>query len=79
MSLFDLKQAYKITFTKKVFNLELQTIGTSYKKRIGNTGKLVAQKNYTAWKVSKYGVIAGKYGPEITPYLRTFHAVCETK
>ena len=55
--------------------------------------------NYTAWKVSKYGVISGpyfpafglntekylvslriqselgKYGPEITPYLDTFHAV----
>ena len=40
----------------------------------------------TAWKVSKYGVISGsyfpvfspntgKYGPEITPYLNTFHAV----
>ena len=40
----------------------------------------------TAWKVSKYGVISGpyfpvfglntgKYGPEITSYLDTFHAV----
>ena len=40
----------------------------------------------TAWKVSKYGVIPGlcfavfrlnteKYGPELTPYLDTFHAV----
>ena len=40
----------------------------------------------TAWKVSKYGVISGlyfrifglntgKYGPEITRYLDTFHAV----
>ena len=40
----------------------------------------------TAWKVSKYGVISGpyfpvfglntgKYGPEITPYLDTFHAL----
>ena len=40
----------------------------------------------TAWKVSKYGVISGpyfpvfglntgKYGPEITPCLDTFHAV----
>ena len=40
---------------------------------------------FTAWKVSKYGVISGpyfsvfglntgKYGPEITPYLDTFHA-----
>ena len=40
----------------------------------------------TAWKVSKYGDISGpyfpvfspntgKYGPEITPYLDTFHAV----
>ena len=42
----------------------------------------------TAWKMSKYGVISdphfpvfglntGKYGPEITPYLDTFHAVRE--
>ena len=40
----------------------------------------------TAWKVSKYGVIfgpyfavfglnTGKYGPEINPYLDTFHNV----
>ena len=40
----------------------------------------------TAWKVSKYGVISGpyfpvfglntgKYGPEITPCLDTFHKV----
>ena len=33
----------------------------------------------TAWKLSKYGVISGpntgKYGPEVTPYLDTFHAV----
>ena len=32
-------------------------------------------KTYTAWKVSKYGPNAGKYGPEKTPYLDTFHAV----
>ena len=43
-------------------------------------------KRLTAWKVSKYRVISGpyfpvfspnieKYGPEITPYLDTFHAV----
>ena len=42
------------------------------------------------WKMSKYGVIsgpyflvfglnAGKYGPEITPYLGTFHAVNPTE
>ena len=41
--------------------------------------------SYTAWKVPKYGVISGpyfpvfspntgKYRPEITPYLDTFHA-----
>ena len=41
---------------------------------------------YTAWKISKYGVISGpyfpafslkigKYEPEITSYLDTFHAV----
>ena len=36
-------------------------------------------ETFTAWKVSKYGVISGLYfpvfGPEITPYLDTFHAV----
>ena len=36
-------------------------------------------KDYTAWKVSKYGIFSGpntgKYGPEKTPYLDTFHAV----
>ena len=41
---------------------------------------------YTVWKVSKWEVIsgpyfpvfglnAGKYGPKISPYLDTFHAV----
>ena len=44
------------------------------------------KKSYAAWKVSKYGVFSdsclpvfspntGKYGPEKTPYLDTFHAV----
>ena len=44
----------------------------------------------TAWKVSKYEVISGpyfpvfglntgKYGPEITSYLDTFHAVVESQ
>ena len=43
-------------------------------------------QNSTAWEMSKYGVISGpfftvfnpntgKYGPEITPYLNTFHAM----
>ena len=43
---------------------------------------------FTAWKVFKYGVISGpylvnlctgKYGPEITPYMDTFHAVFKSK
>ena len=46
------------------------------------TEKLSGKQNtvaaLTAWKVSKYGVFsgpnAGKYGPEKTPYLDTFHA-----
>ena len=55
-----------------------------------NSCKLVSvnvDASVTARKVSKYGVISGpyfpvfrlntgKYGPEITPYLGTFHAVC---
>ena len=58
----------------------------------------ICSKKFTAWKVSKYGVVSGtyflvfllnteryylsvfspntgKYGPEISPYLETFHAV----
>ena len=48
--------------------------------------KIFPSDIYTGWKVSKYGVISGpyfpvfglntgKYGPEITPYLDTFHVV----
>ena len=37
---------------------------------------------FTAWRVSKYGVISGpntgKKRPEKTPYLGTFHAVTFT-
>ena len=47
-------------------------------------------EDHTAWKVSKYGVFsgpyfpvfranAGKYRPEKTPYLDTFHAVSVKK
>ena len=50
------------------------------------TVSLKSAVSRTAWKMSKYGVISGpylpvfspdtgKYGPEITPYLDTFHAV----
>ena len=48
--------------------------------------KVVIISPIIAWKVSKYGVISGpyfpvfglntgKYGPEISPYLDTFHAL----
>ena len=47
------------------------------------------QVAHTAWKVLKYrvfsvpyfpvfGLNTGKYGPERTPYLDTFHAIPET-
>ena len=50
------------------------------------TEDLSSYENDTAWKVSKQGVFSGpyfhvfspntgKYGPEITPHLDTFHAV----
>ena len=50
------------------------------------TVKFYTWISYTAGRVSKYGVISGphfpvlgldtgKYGPEITPYLDTFHAL----
>ena len=41
--------------------------------------KIIKDKDDTAWKVSKYGVFfgpnTGKYGPQKTPYLDTFHTV----
>ena len=51
---------------------------------------ILNSKSITAWKVPKYRVISGpyfpvfslnteKYGPEITPYPGTFHAVYERK
>ena len=51
---------------------------------------LISLQHITAWKVSKYGVFSGpyfplfglntgKYGPEKTPYLDTFHAVYGVK
>ena len=57
--------------------------------KFGNiVSKLYAvQFTCTVWNVSKYGVFSGpyfpvlslnggKYGPEKTPYLDTFHAIC---
>ena len=38
------------------------------------SGDLTSGVKGTAWKVSKDGVNSGKCGPEITPYLDTFHA-----
>ena len=39
----------------------------------------ISQRIYTAWKVSKYGVISCPYfpvfGPEIIPYSDNFHGV----
>ena len=46
--------------------------------------------NNTSWKVFKYGVFSGlcfpvftsntgKYGPQKTPYLETFHAICNLR
>ena len=60
---------------------------SNYKKQFGKTNTCESWKfDYTAWKVFKCGVISvpylpvfspntGKYGPEITPYLDTFHVV----
>ena len=55
-----------------------------FHKYITKLSKISQSRLYTAWKVSKYGVISGpyfpvfspntgKYGPEITPYFDTFH------
>ena len=44
---------------------------------LGNAGA-VAQRSFTnctAWKMERYSPNPGKYGPEETPYLYSFHAV----
>ena len=43
--------------------------------KVTNNLKVKFQDTLTVSKVSKYGVNAGKYGPEKTPYLDTFHPV----
>ena len=69
----------KIAKSKRMFK---QT--TSLRKRLQNckSEESIIGVNTTAWKVSKYGVISGPYfpvlGPEITPYLDTFHTVYST-
>ena len=60
----------------------LESESSHFKLKVEYHGEPVTT---TAWKVSKYGVISGpyfpvfglntEYGPEITPYLDTFHAV----
>ena len=58
---------------------------TAYTNKI-TSATLTLRYKYTAWNMSKYGVISGpyfpvfslnrgKYGPETTLYLNTFHAV----
>ena len=65
------------SFYQLAFRLEVQYFDVEI---------VLSLKRATAWNVSKYGVISGpyfpvfglnieKYGPEITPYLGTFHAV----
>ena len=52
---------------------------SKYHVHITTDSRVMTISFFTAWKVSKYGVIScpntGKYGPEITPYLGHFHAV----
>ena len=65
------------SFTPKVFNVIYKRFKEKYLKECFI---------FPAWKVSKYGFVSvpyfsvfspntGNYGPEITPYLDTFHAV----
>ena len=70
-----------------VRNLLIQIFKIIYLSYLLNYVRIVSfRKPSTAWKVSKYRVISGpyfpvfspntgQYGPEITPYLDTFHAV----
>ena len=62
---------------------------TQIKNGINNSWTTIKIKQFTVWKVIKYGVFSapyfpifspntGKYGQEKTPYLDTFHAVIVT-
>ena len=72
----------RVLFRKYLDNIAQQKWHFSSKKRSFSLFWLILKIEssiFTAWKVSKYGVISGpntgKYEPEITPYLDTFHAV----
>ena len=70
--------AKKIGFVSLRHNL-VRNITSSLLSEVCKDVRVEQQLQLTAKKVSKYGVFsgpnAGKYGPEKTPYLDTFHAV----
>ena len=76
-------------WTFELLRCTLDWVYTRYNLDISHNGIINLRCNViatTAWKVSKYGVISGpyfpafglntgKYRPEITSYLETFHAL----
>ena len=89
-SCFSFKETRESGIEKEISDLNSKKAETfwkySYEDTWGFFKYLVLNTSSTAWKVSKYVVFSGpyfpvfspntgKYGPETTPYLDTFHAV----
>ena len=81
------KQINIISLLSWVFMMTWTLVYLKFKFPSDATARFIIswRKRSTVWKVSKYGVISGqyfpvfstntgKYGPEITSYLDTFHA-----
>ena len=65
-------------FTEHLWTTASERKLLSFPAKLGGL-RIPVFSEFTAWKVSKYGVISGPYfpvfWPEITPYLDTFHVV----
>ena len=69
-----------VIYTKNIYwNKLVLSFRSSLTRVVNKKYPFEVSLNFTVWNVSKYGVFsspnAGKYGPEKTPYLDTFHAV----
>ena len=82
---FQMISRRKLTFSRKFQGIPatLLTKHVRMNDWVFSIFELRIQYPYTAWKVSKSGVISGPYfpvfGPEISLYLETFHAVKATR
>ena len=78
--LWSKQMTESVIYTKNIYcNKLVLSFRSSLTRVVNKKYPFEVSLNFTVWNVSKYGVFsspnAGKYRPEKTPYLDTFHAV----